>query len=340
MTSLVFDSNGSYTRTVSVERDNLENKLKNIYGSQWCEITSSGTNAIFITLFTIFQNTNKKYILIPNELFGFTVSVLDMLLKTFNIEKIVFEYEDSEKLLILVNDNYDNIACMFFESCSNPCNMSINWTDRSILNRIHNLNIITIVDNTYLSPAKFNPFNYDVKIVIDSCTKYLSGGECIAGCINFKNYDNLTKKISRNVSLMGIHVSIEYLNIISQNLDTIRERILNATNRTIQIVDYLKNISGVKLIKFNQILKPCVIRFSIDTDFNTNKCKEILKELCLKYSIEYKTSFGKPTDSIDEYSKVFSNMLHIRLAIGYLIDNTFCERLHNLINELLVLVKN
>ena len=331
--NLVFDSNGTYTRTCSVERDKLENKLKELYGSQWCEIACSGINAIYITLFSLFESTNKKYILVADELFGFTKSTLSMLLKIFQIEQLTFDYNNPEQILELIDSHKNDIVCAYFESCSNPNNLSIDWTS-SVLNQIHDSGIITVVDNTWLSPAKFNPFDYNISSVIDSCTKYLSGGSCIAGCINFKEYDEITKRISRNISLMGIHVSPVHCEIVLKNLDTLKARTENATKRTVEIVNFLKKINAVKCIRYNEIMKPCVIRFAVKTKLKIAECLEILESTCKTHLIEYSTSFGKCCDSIDTYPKVFESMLHLRLGVGYLHDDTFCERLKSFIDEL------
>ena len=332
-TSLVFDSEQSYTRICSVERDELENKLKNLYGSQWCEITSSGVNSIYIILFTIFSTNQAKYILTASELFGYTSSTLKMLCSIFNKEILEFDYSDNAKILEYINEHPTNICCMYFESCSNPSNMSINW---DILIQVHNLNITTIVDNTWLSPTKFNPFDYNVDIVIDSCTKYLSGGKCIAGCINFKDYSNVAKLCSRNVSLMGIHVSPVHCKIIYRMLDSIDFRIKSATTRAIEIVGFLRTLKNVSSVSYNDLLQPCVTKFTVKTVHKTKQNDIILNQLCEKHNIDYSTSFAKPHDSIDSYPKVYDGFLHVRLAVGYNTDINFLNKLMVFVDELFI----
>lgn len=333
MANLVFDTAGSYTRTCSVERDLLENKLKKLYGSQWCEITSSGINAIYCALFTIFKESTKKYVIVATELFGFTKSTLRLLSEIFNKEVLEFNYENSVQILELVKLHSNNICCMYFESCSNPSNLSIDWT---ILNQIKKISqdIKVVIDNTWLSPAKFNPFNYEVDIVIDSCTKYLSGGKCIAGSINFKNYDETAKRCSKYISLMGIHVSPIHCTIVLNMLESLNVRTKLASERAVVVAGALKTIECVKTINYNNILTPSVIRFSVECKYKITNAAILLENLCKKHNIDYSTSFGKPYDSIDSYPKVFEGRLYIRLAIGHIEDNGFLEKLRIFVCEL------
>lgn len=43
-----------YDRRCSLMRSKLENNIKSLYDSQWCEITSSGLNAISMVLYSLF----------------------------------------------------------------------------------------------------------------------------------------------------------------------------------------------------------------------------------------------------------------------------------------------
>lgn len=330
--NLVFDANGQYTRVLSVERDALENSLKKIYGSQWCEIASSGLNAIYVALFTIFNNSKGKIFLLADEVFGGTYPTVVLLCEVFSKTLIRFDQENSQNILDLVNLHKEDICCIFLESCSNPSNKSTDW---KILDHMKQHNILVVVDNTWLSPIKFNPFDHNVDIVVDSCTKYLSGGKCIAGCINFKEYNDISKKCARMICLQGIHVSPIHCEIITEALKTLDYRVLSATNRSIEIYYKLYKMDIASDVCYNTKYDPCVIRFGIANNKESiTECKQILSELCKKYDIDYSTSFGKDRDSIDTYPKLYKNGIWLRLAVGYNECDDFIERLTLLLNDL------
>ena len=89
-----------------------------------------------------------------------------------------------------------------------------------------------VVDNTWLSPLLFNPFQQGASIVIDSCTKYISGGKCIAGVATFNSENENMFNFCVDLSIvMGLHVSPLHCNIIFKSLNNIEERILIVDKR-------------------------------------------------------------------------------------------------------------
>lgn len=323
--NLVFDQNGTYSRTCSKERDNLENALKSLYGSQWCEITSSGLNAVHLAVSTVLANKMGEYVLIANEIFSFSKPVIGSICQTYSKKIIEFDQTNSDQIINLLAKYNKNIALIFFESCSNP---SSRTTDLSLVKNMHDSGAIVIVDNTWLSPIKCNPFHYDVDIVIDSCTKYVSGGMCIAGCINFKEYNEITKKCARQLCLTGIHVPETLCKLIYNQLSTLEHRVIVATERTKQIVNFLRNNNNVKIVCYNDKYSPCVVLFCLDTkNGSIIECERILEQLAAMHLINYSTSFGKPIDSVDNYPTLTEQGLWLRLAVGYEDDATFIDRL-------------
>ena len=129
MISLVIDESGNYTRSCSLSRDKLENKLRNLYESTCCEIVSSGINAIYITLLTVFQTRKQNIVLISNELFDYTTPVLKELSEVYNKQLVTFDPENTEEIIKLIETHNDNLCCAFFESCSNPSSKSIDWNE-------------------------------------------------------------------------------------------------------------------------------------------------------------------------------------------------------------------
>ena len=77
------------------------------------------------------------------------------------------------------------------ESCSNPTGKMVKWEKiKEFKNKFKNLTVI--VDNSWLSCYIFNPFLFDVDVVLNSLTKYYSGGTAICGAILFKKRNALT----------------------------------------------------------------------------------------------------------------------------------------------------
>ena len=177
----------NYKRTKSKLRSEATNLIKSLYGSGYCELTSSGINAIYVTFKAIFtlmkknqQNKNRITIFVSDEVFsGTRTYIVKKLFKDYEYVDIVYFDVTNRPVLIKNILKYkDTIGCIYMESVSNPNGKMIDW---SIFNEYKILkDIYVIVDNTFLSPLLFNPFLYGANIVIDSGSKYLSDTKCIS----------------------------------------------------------------------------------------------------------------------------------------------------------------
>lgn len=77
------------------------------------------------------------------------------------------------------NVNNNKIDLFLFEACSNPSGLFFNF---NILKKFPSHTKV-VCDNTWLSPALFNPIKQGADVIVESMTKYISGGTCIGGLI-------------------------------------------------------------------------------------------------------------------------------------------------------------
>jgi cystathionine beta-lyase/cystathionine gamma-synthase len=324
----VFDDNGTYTRVCSKERDELENKLKRLYESSWCEIATSGLNAIFIALDNIMRLRPASIVLLADEVYSDTPGLVKFLCKVHKKTCVRFDQSDHAQVRQLFAG--DGICCIFLESCSNPSSQVINWDLLSLAPK----DTVVVVDNTWLSPVKLNPFKQSkrVNIVVDSCTKYLGGGACILGAINFESYDDIADACAMYICTTGVHVSATNCKLVADRLDSLEERVTAATERTQSVLALLKSRSDVKAIAYNYTYRPCVIRILVAPIEDDE-----LGAIVARHGVMYATSFGKASDSIDPYPQIVDHKggaTWIRLAIGYASDDTFEARLAALLDEI------
>jgi len=336
----------NYKRTKSKLRSEATNLIKSLYGSGYCELTSSGINAIYVTFKAIFtlmkknqQNKNRITIFVSDEVFsGTRTYIVKKLFKDYEYVDIVYFDVTNRPVLIKNILKYkDTIGCIYMESVSNPNGKMIDW---SIFNEYKILkDIYVIVDNTFLSPLLFNPFLYGANIVIDSGSKYLSDTKCISGVINVKDdLVELHDEIDNQINYMGIHFPDVYADLIIKGINSLENRAIRAHERTISAINTLKEISDkydIDVINHaslqhndygNYIKKiyPVVnihCRAPIFREM-TNKVfvkdlYELIDKIIKSSKFELKTSFGHKYDSIDNYYKINREGIWLRFAIGY-----------------------
>lgn len=340
---LVIDTEtNTYNRNNYTELKKLKKTLSNLYNCDNVLITSSGMHSISTSI-NLFINSEINYnIIYSNELYFESINYLNYIKNN----KFKFDINNLESLKNILIDLKDSYNILYFESCSNPNGYIFDFTIISELRKI-STNLIIIVDNSWLSSSIFNPFNYDIDIIAISLTKYYSAGMAIAGACIFK-YKKLFENTEKEFQINGIHISPENIRIINNNIDTQLNRIVESSNKTIEIIDYLQKNIYSKIIRINHpyinihssynlaklffnkfdenILYPPVFIIMLDIEYN--KLRKILEN---NKFIENKTSFGTKFSRSDTWYN--ENYTFFRLTIGY--DDSI-DNIINGINEILI----
>jgi methionine-gamma-lyase len=128
---------------------------------------------------------------------------------------------------------------MFLETPVNP-NLAV--YDLAVIAKIaQQHNIISIVDNTFLTPVLQQPQQYGIDIVVHSATKYLNGhGDVVAGIICGSNemIMNIKMTVLKDI---GATMSPHDAWLIMRGLKTLPIRMERHCNNAQKIAEYLEN---------------------------------------------------------------------------------------------------
>ena len=132
-----------------------------------------------------------------------------------------------------------NTKVMFLETPVNP-NLAV--YDLAVIAKIaQQHNIISIVDNTFLTPVLQQPQQYGIDIVVHSATKYLNGhGDVVAGIICGSNemIMNIKMTVLKDI---GATMSPHDAWLIMRGLKTLPIRMERHCNNAQKIAEYLEN---------------------------------------------------------------------------------------------------
>ncbi|KAJ6254669.1 homocysteine/cysteine synthase [Anaeramoeba flamelloides] len=307
---------------------------KNLRGT----MTSSGLQAIYDTLEQNIKihirETEKVHIFYSNQLYTETNKVLKSMKMQYSVNIECFELENTNQITYLFDQMDENqIVILFFESVSNPNGLVFDYSlIKSFRKRVKELYVI--VDNTWMTGVIFNPFIYDVDVVVSSTTKYYSGGKHIGGVI-MSSYKHLITKIQNYNRLRGIHVSPLNLQIIKDNWPSLINRVRISSLKTAELIKKLKSQFeiihpfGKELYNkyINQTYGPSLILIKVHI-----KKEKLKKKLAKQSLIQYVTSYGSSYSKIDTWP--FSDpkdksFTWIRLYVGY--DDTVNKLYKNLL---------
>ena len=179
------NSGYEYSRTGNPTRESLEKLIADIeYGKRGFAF-ASGLAAITAVL-SLFKSGDK--LLITNNLYGGTFRVIDKIFSNFGIG-----YEIIDDFTNIKEKIDDSVKAIYIETPTNPL---LDVVDIKIASdKAKKYNLLTIVDNTFMTPYFQNPLNLGADIVIHSATKYLGGhSDLVAGLVVVKD-EELGEKI-------------------------------------------------------------------------------------------------------------------------------------------------
>ncbi len=165
-----------YSRTGNPTRAALEALIAELEGGGAGFAFASGMAAITAVL-QLFQSGDK--VLISSNVYGGTYRVLDRVFKPFGLNYGIVDTSDPAALDAAITED---VAAILVESPANPL-MTV--TDLAGVSKIaHAHGVLSIVDNTFMTPYLQRPLELGADIVIHSATKYLGGhSDLVAGLV-------------------------------------------------------------------------------------------------------------------------------------------------------------
>ncbi|MFZ5353725.1 MAG: trans-sulfuration enzyme family protein [Bacillota bacterium] len=176
-----------YSRTGNPTRHALEKLITEMEGGYSGYAFSSGMAAITAVMM-LFKSGDK--ILISNNMYGGTFRVLD---KVFNNFKLEYEIVDTSIEIEVTKSISENVRAIIIETPTNPLMGITDISKVADIAKRHNL--LTIVDNTFMTPYLQRPIELGADIVIHSATKYLGGHSDLLAGLVVVNSEELSKRM-------------------------------------------------------------------------------------------------------------------------------------------------
>lgn len=231
-----------YSRTGNPTRAALESLIAELEDGTNGFAFGSGMAAITAVL-SLFKTGDK--IIISSNVYGGTFRVLD---KVFNNFNITYSIEDTTDIDSLDSKITSDVKAVLIESPANPL---LTITDISAISRLAKMhNILTIVDNTFMTPYLQRPLNLGADIVIHSATKYLGGhSDLVAGLVVAKDSTLAERLAFIQNSTGGILGPFDSFLLI-RGIKTLGVRMDRHVSNAEKAAEYLKNNKAVKNVYY------------------------------------------------------------------------------------------
>lgn len=231
-----------YTRSGNPTRKALEENLAALEGGIDCRAMCTGMAAITATMH-LFKPGD--HIITGHDIYGGTYRLFDAVFSQMNIKFSFVRMGDPDEVRKAITPA---TKAIWIETPSNPL---LNLVDIAALTKIakeHKL--ITLADNTFMSPYFQRPFELGVDIVVHSMTKYLNGhSDVVAGCVITRDQEN-AEKISYICNALGLGCSPFDAWLVLRGLKTLGPRMEAHQRGSMALAEFLEGHSAVSRVYY------------------------------------------------------------------------------------------
>lgn len=176
-----------YSRTKNPTRDGIESLIAECEGGKYGFAFASGMAAIG-TILSLFQSGDS--VVISQNVYGGTFRILD---KVFRHFQIGYKIVDTRDLGALEAALTPEVKAVLVETPANPLLSVTPLEPLAALCR--KKGVLSIVDNTFMTPYLQQPLKLGIDIVLHSATKYLGGHSDLVAGLAVVNDSSLAERI-------------------------------------------------------------------------------------------------------------------------------------------------
>lgn len=231
-----------YSRTGNPTRASLEALIAELEGGKAGFAFASGMAAITAVL-SLLSAGDK--VIISSNVYGGTFRVLDKVFKNFNIS---YSIEDTTNIETLGTKITPDVKAILVESPANPL---LTITDlKAVADLAKKHGILSIVDNTFMTPYLQRPIELGIDIVVHSATKYLGGHSDVVSGLVVVNDDKLAERIAFIQNSTGGVLGPFDSFLLIRSIKTLAVRMDRHVENAQKIAEFLQNNKAVKNVYY------------------------------------------------------------------------------------------
>ncbi len=231
-----------YTRFANPTVDVLQQAFANLENAEYGFAFSSGMAAITSTLMML---KTGDHIIFPIEVYGGTFQLATEILVNYNIEVSFLDYDD---ILAVENAIKPETKIIYIETPSNPL-MKI--TDiRAYVELAKKYNLLTVIDNTFMTPLFQRPIELGCDIVIESVTKFINGHSDVVAGLVATNSEKIAEKIALYQKNFGSIIGVDDAWLTLRGMKTMGVRVEQSARNALIIAEYLSKHPRIKKVHY------------------------------------------------------------------------------------------
>jgi cystathionine beta-lyase/cystathionine gamma-synthase len=231
-----------YTRYGNPTQRAVEEKVAALEGAEDALVFSSGTAAILTAVLTAVQP--GQHLVSARDIYGGTFEIFRDLLPRFGVEVTFVDVRDTDAMASAVRPN---TRMLYVESPTNP---TLRLADLAAVAGVaRECGLVSVIDNTFASPAGQTPLQFGLDVVVHSATKYLGGHSDLSGGVLVAKAAFVEKARTLRRTMGGVldpHASW----LLLRGLRTLALRVERQSANALALARHLEQHPGVEAVYY------------------------------------------------------------------------------------------
>jgi cysteine-S-conjugate beta-lyase len=231
-----------YSRSGNPTRHAVEHLIAELEGAKYGFAFASGIAAVTSVLLTL---SSGDHVVAGRDIYGGTYRALTRVFERLGISTTFVDATDTNEIAASIRGN---TKMMLLETPSNPTLQITNL--RSSVQLAKEYGVITVVDNTFMSPFLQHPHHLGVDVVVHSGTKFLGGhSDVLAGLVTVMD-KNLADEIYLIQNGFGAVLSPHDSWLLMRGMKTLPIRMRQSQTSALELARYLDSHEKVKRVYY------------------------------------------------------------------------------------------
>lgn len=235
-----------YSRFSNPTRNALSDAICSIENAQFAEVFSSGMAAISAVLLGFSQG---DHIVACKNIYGGSFQLMTEFLPRYGISVTFIDATNPQNYADAIQDN---TKAFYIETPSNP---TLQVTDLNAVIRLaRDNNLITICDNTFMTPLLSDVISLGIDFSINSATKFINGhSDVILGTVATNNPE-YAKWLHKSAVAIGSIAAPFDSWLTMRGLKSMAMRVERSSENALKLAEYLNQHAKVKKVFYPGLL--------------------------------------------------------------------------------------
>ncbi|MDB5055428.1 MAG: cystathionine gamma-synthase [Bacilli bacterium] len=226
-----------YTRSGNPTRQALEDYIAMLEGGVRGFAFSSGMAAISAAFMLL---SAGDHVICTEDVYGGTYRLLTTILSRMNIETTFVDMTEIEQVKAALKSN---TKAVFIETPSNP---TLKITDIAEVSEwAQTQGLLTMLDNTFMTPYHQRPIEFGIDIVLHSATKFLGGHSDLLAGLAVVRTESLGHRLKQIQNGLGNVLGVQDSWLLIRGMKTLQARMEFSEKSARRLAEWLSEQSSV-----------------------------------------------------------------------------------------------